>query len=1202
MLSSLAPARRLHGLALLSFALSGEVGQPLVRCIAPAEYDGGLQIFDAAQGPDGLLYFACPEDFAVLCYDGERWRKALLASAPVSLDVDEGGRIWVGSSDAFGYLREAAGGWELVPVAGEVAAGEPERLSFIETRCTSRGVFFLSQELLVLWDGERAKTWRAPADGGFMDVEELGDDVFVLEGTAGCLVLADGELLESDALGAGRILDALCTRGEELVGVWLDEDGLHWLRSGAASETTLRVPELLRGPTYVSDAVLTPGGTLVVASASGVLLVDREGRFQAWLDDETGLPNSLVYSLLVDREGAVWANLSYGIARIDPSTASSFFGTELGLVGTALSFARHEGAAYCGTFEGLFRLDVEGRVRFEQVAAIPSGPVFDLLPTDHGLLLATDLGLLSWDGSVRAPISAAEPLALAALDAGDGDEDAAVVAGFGNVSVLRWKDGAGWTFDAPFQVKWDTDAIVTDEHGFWLHSFDRELHRVPYDGEFGTPVRVQGQWLGMCAVADGILAWDCTRLALLRGASTEPETFAAAAGLDWPELQRSARWVRPSVEDDGRLWLLDPHSLRRFASGLTGVVGAEPDLLWSSPFALEGVQFDEHESASRNGGSVAWLNTHEGLVRLELDRLRPPPVSDPLVWPSTRTGDGTWSPLPAGALPVDSSLRVEVAAAAFDATPTTYRYRLEGIEHDWCEWTQAALKEYTTLPGGEYVLHVQSRKQGRTLGESRLAFAVLAPWFTRWPAVLLGLAALGSLAFGIARWRSARLTRENERLGRLVAERMRDLEAEKALVLEHSAELERVNERLVREIDAREAADRAQREMHERLGEAERLESLGVLAAGIAHDFNNYLTSILGYAQMALDERGARGELAEHLRSVTVISREAAELCSGLLSLAGRTPVQAGPVDLSHTVRGMESLLRTSLKDRGQLRLELAEDVPTIAGDAAHLRRALVNLVINASEACEGRASPVVVRTGSIACGPADLARMHRDGERAAGEYAYVEVEDQGAGMTGEAMRHVFDPFFSTKLVGRGLGLTTVFRIVSSHGGAIDVHSEVGRGTRVRLLFPRCDRVRTTPVEETTAAGGAKLAGRVLVVDDDEHVRKLSALFCRRLGLEVTTAASGRDALTHLAASNGDIDAVLLDLSMPGMDGLQVLAEIRGVRPELPILVVSGYTDRLPREPDGATRFLAKPFSLEMLARELQHALECSPAQVRSTH
>lgn len=1188
--------------AFLASLLSGaalaqrtEIGHPLVRCIPPTEYDGGLQIFDAVQTPDGLLHFACSEDFAVLRYDGERWRKLFLPVPPVSLDADEDGRVWVGSSDDFGFLRPSASGAEFVSLAGAVAEREPALLSFVKTRCTSQGVFFLSKEVLVQWDGQRERTWHARAESGFMDIEELGTDVFVLSGEEGLRVLADGELLESDVLGPERVrFDALWSNGEELIGAWLNADGLNWIRSDAPGVSTLHVPELLRGPTYLSDVVRTPEGTLIVSSANGVLLVDAAGRFQAWLDDDAGLPNSLAYSLLLDREGAVWANLSYGIARIEPSPALSFFGEELGLMGTPIAFARYEGATYCCTYEGLFRLVLEPRAHFERIEPVPSQAVFDIVATGQGLLLATEAGLLLWDGSHRSMLSQTQPLAFASTSvSADGTDEDVIVAGFDALQTLRWREQGGWTFSPPFPVPWGTDQIIASTGVLWVHSFDHELFRVPYDGEFGTPERVAGEWLGVTAVPGGCLAWNCARLAFLSDASAEPEPFVPAASLDWAELQRSSRWVRPQLDSSGRLWLLQPHSLRRLQGDIVSGVLDVADVAWASPLALEGAQFDERDPR------VVWLGTHEGVVRLQPEGVRAAAAADPLVWPSARTGDEPWGAF-LSRLPFDASVRVEVAAAVFDGTPTTYRYRLEGLEHDWGAWTSEAQKEYTSLPGGDFVLHVQAQKQGRILGESRLVFGVLAPWYATWPAILGGLGLLAASTAGGVRWRSARLARENERLGRLVAERVHDLQAVQARVLEHAAELERVNDRLVQEIDAREAGDRAQREMHLRLEKAERLESLGVMAAGIAHDFNNYLTSIQGYAQIALDERGTREERAEALGNVTLIARQAAELCSGMVSLAGRTASLVEPVELSQTVRGMESLLRSSVKDRSELRLDLASALPAVAGDSGQLRRALVNLVINAAEASENTSSPIVVRTGTALLSHADLTRMHRDGEREAGLYVWVEVEDEGAGMTADSLHHLFDPFFSTKHVGRGLGLTTVFRIVSSHGGAIDVQTTPGRGTRVRLCFPRSAVLRPPPLERAPARKGAALSGRILVVDDDESVRHLSALFCRRLGLEVATAANGPDALARLEAPQDAIDAVLLDLSMPGMDGLAVLAEIRRSRPYLPVLLVSGYADRLPPAPDGATRFLPKPFSLETIAAALQQTLEGAPALERS--
>jgi len=1175
------------GLGALATAQSDELGLPLVRCFPPEQYDGGLQVFDLAQGPDGVLHFASPEDFAVFAYDGERWRKTPIGVSALSLDCDADGRLWIGSNGECGWL--GPDGASFTPVVGPLAGPDGQPASFELTRCTRMGVFFLSAELLVLWDGEHATTWRATAEGGFMDLEALGEDVFVLDGQRGLLELVEGQLVESDALGAARVpYDALASDGRRLVGVWLGEAGLNWIGTGDEHASSLAVPELLRGPTYVSDAVTMPDGSLVVSSASGILLLDAQGRFRGWLDDEAGLPNSLAYSLHVDREGAVWAGLAYGLARIDPTAATSFFGAELGLVGTPLVLSRHGGEAYCGTFEGLFRLDDrEGRRRFQAERDTPSLPIYDLLSTLHGLLVATEQGLLLLEDERGSLLSETQVLALARWETPDPvHAETVLVATFEGLRVLAWSAADGWNLGAPFPVAWSTDAIAVDERGLWLHSTERALFRLPFDGSFGEPQRIPGEWLGLSRAPTGILAWSRERLCFLADAAAHPEPVELA-GLDWAACMRETSRVHPLVDEDGRLWLFDRRSLRRLRGTLSAGIQPEADLEWASPFALEGVQFDELDP------NVAWLDTHEGLVRFEIDGLRPAPASAPLLWASVQREGEDWRPFRGGeSLPPRASVRAEVAAAVFDGTETSYRYRLDGLERDWSPWTTLAVKEYAGLPGGDYTLHVQARHAGRLGAERELAFGVRAPFYSSAPGLALELLLLASAGFGLLRWRSLRLRRENERLGGMVAERTQDLEAEKRRVLEHTRELERVNQRLVEASEAREVADAARRELHERLTEAERFESLGAVAAGIAHDFNNYLATILGYAELAQDERLGRVTRVEHLEKVVTISQQAAELCSGLLSLTGRAPVLAAPLDLSATVRGMESLLRMSVKDRAGLRLELADELPAVAGDPSQVSRALVNLVINAAEASQGARSPIVVRTAARECTADDLRRMHHAGVCAPGNFVQVEVEDEGVGLAPEALRRIFDPFYSTKFVGRGLGLSTVFRIVASHAGAIDVRSAVGHGTTMRLLFPAAAGVARALSDPALAEPPVALSGRVLVVDDDRRVRELTVRFCRHLGLEVTSAAGGREALELLADREARVDAVILDLSMPEMGGLEVLATLRRTHPGLAVLLVSGYAEPLPREAlDDATWFLPKPFTLAALALALQRAL-----------
>jgi CheY-like chemotaxis protein len=257
----------------------------------------------------------------------------------------------------------------------------------------------------------------------------------------------------------------------------------------------------------------------------------------------------------------------------------------------------------------------------------------------------------------------------------------------------------------------------------------------------------------------------------------------------------------------------------------------------------------------------------------------------------------------------------------------------------------------------------------------------------------------------------------------------------------------------------------------------------------------------------------------------------------------------------------------------------------------------VVNLVINAAEASQEKKGAITVRTGMVELQAKDLLVMHRAGERRPGVYLFLEVEDEGVGFPSESLKRIFDPFFSTKFVGRGLGLASVFRIVASHEGAIDVRTAPGRGMTMRLLFPELAGplpIASSP--EPAARSRPSLAGRLLVVDDDRMVREVTVDLCGRLGLEVASAGSGEQALALLARAEESFAAVLLDLSMPGMGGLEVLSRLRALHPGLPVLVMSGYADRLPAEaPDGVTTFLRKPFSLDALARALEGVLQGTP-------
>jgi len=396
---------------------------------------------------------------------------------------------------------------------------------------------------------------------------------------------------------------------------------------------------------------------------------------------------------------------------------------------------------------------------------------------------------------------------------------------------------------------------------------------------------------------------------------------------------------------------------------------------------------------------------------------------------------------------------------------------------------------------------------------------------------------------------------------------------------------------VIRDVTEIRRAEQERRQLEAQVQQAQKLESLGVMAGGIAHDFNNLLMAVLGNVELALLESPAWSGARPHLDEIATAARRGADLCGQMLTYAGRRTAPERPVDLTGLVEGLRRMLEVSVSKKVLLRFDLAPDLPAVVGDPTQLRQVLVNLVVNASEATVEGAGEVVVRTRVAECREDELVSPWGADPMPGGRYAALEVADTGCGMDEETRARMFEPFFTTKLTGRGLGLAATLGIVRGHGGTLHVDSEPGRGTLVRVLLPAA-RVQAVAEEEAAPAAQALRGhGRVLVVDDEEEVLAVCAAMVERLGFEVVTAADGRSAVETFNAASESFVAVLLDLTMPGLDGLEALREMRRTRPEVRVVLASGFpaaeiAERLAAEPPAA--FLQKPYTMGTLAAALE--------------
>ena len=390
-------------------------------------------------------------------------------------------------------------------------------------------------------------------------------------------------------------------------------------------------------------------------------------------------------------------------------------------------------------------------------------------------------------------------------------------------------------------------------------------------------------------------------------------------------------------------------------------------------------------------------------------------------------------------------------------------------------------------------------------------------------------------------------------------------------------------------------AEEAHRRFERQTQESQRLESLGLLTGGIAHDFNNLLTVVLGNTRLALTELAPDSPLERRLLRIRAAAEHGAALTEQMLVYAGRGSHVRKPSDLSRLVADMLELLRASLPARCELRHELAADAWGELDDT-QLRQVLLNLATNAGESLGEGAGSVTIRTGKLNADGAYLADTRGVPDPEPGSYVFVEVADDGPGIEAETQRRVFDPFFSTKFSGRGLGLAAVLGIVRGHGGVVKLASGPGRGTCFRVLLPSAGEllvpVHGSPAEAEAAAPAR--SGRVLVVDDEDAVLEIAEEFLAREGFDAVTAGSGREAVRRFAAEPRGFDAAVIDLAMPDLSGERVAAEIRALRPDLPLVLASGFSAELAAARClelGAARFLHKPYAPDDLVRAVRGVL-----------
>jgi PAS domain S-box-containing protein len=396
-----------------------------------------------------------------------------------------------------------------------------------------------------------------------------------------------------------------------------------------------------------------------------------------------------------------------------------------------------------------------------------------------------------------------------------------------------------------------------------------------------------------------------------------------------------------------------------------------------------------------------------------------------------------------------------------------------------------------------------------------------------------------------------------------------------------------------RDISERQRAEEERRQLEVRMQQAQKLDSLGMLAGGLAHDFNNLLLSVLCNASVAMERAPANSDLRGHLEKIIKSGQRASELTRQMLAYSGQAAYDVHPLALSELVEEIADLMRAALPKTVNLQLELANDLPMIQADGSQLQQVIMNLLLNAAEAIGHQPGTVVARTELRPRLANELDAAFIGHPLTPGQYVCLEVADTGCGMSTDTLARIFDPFFSTKAKGRGLGLSALLGIVRSHHGAVRVTSTVGRGTTFTILFPPAVGTIRRPVSRLQCTT-LPVSSTVLVVDDEEDIREVVQTILESRGARVLTASDGVSGIELFRRHADEINVVLLDMTMPGMGGETVLQRILDIRPDARVILSSGYSEQEAlAHLDGhrMAGFVPKPYTAQALIDSIGSAL-----------
>jgi signal transduction histidine kinase len=1025
-------------------------GLPFLQNFSVRDFKAYHQNWAAIQAPNGLMYFA--NNNGVLEFDGVNWRLTAIPNRSTvrSIDADSSGVVYVGAQGDFGLVRpDGRGGLQYRSLLDRVPDRYRHFADVWSVHVTRQGVYFRTKKYLFRWNAPSLTVIESATS--FHRSYVIGGAILVSQEKVG-ITRVDGDSTKpwpGGAFFADRPIYAMVPFPQGGVLVGTQKDGFFLLRGGEATPFPTQADSYLRERQMYNGAVLADGTIAIATLYGGVVVLAEDGSIVSVVDRSTGLISDKVHGVWVDREYGLWLALDNGLARIEPVSPFSWYEESSGLVGNVQAVARHEGRLYAATSRGVYRLESVRSpsgtplARFAPVGTI-STQCWSLLERHGTLLCGTNDGVYAIrKGRVRH-LGGTTSFHLYASTR----DSLLVYAGLKDgVAVLRFRDGQ-WNLDDKLAgVTGEIRAVLEHGDDLWLGSKFQGAWRIRrstaeaslYDTSRGVPAG----WVRVFEVGGRPIFSSETGL----------YRYDSAVDRFLPDSVFGAQYtgrvgVSPLQEDSaGRVWINSGNE----------IVMAEPDA--ERTYTIREAPFqripDEMEiNVIYPDGRWMWFGGTEGLIRFDFGRFRDPltPLPTLLRRVTLMKTDSALnvSSTDEAELPhAYNALRFEFSLPSFDhVSRNQYRYWLEPFDADWSVWNEQTKKEYTNLPEGTYVFHVQGRTvYGRPAREATLAFAIRPPWYRAWYAVLMYTAlSAGLLTIGI-RARVRVLTARNRMLEEKVRERTKALE-----------------------------------EAQVRLIHSEKMAAVGQMVAGLAHEINNPLTFVYANHEyirervqklvqmleavdrsrdMLSDEVRARVDRIKHELEYEKLVPELDQALQSALyggerikniveNLRHFADIEAGEMRETDLNRNLDIIVDLFMGRHGEIDfVRRYEPLPPVRCYVSELNQCVMNVLRNAVQAVEDARNRGTLPT--YVSGRIDI-------ETRTGGNGWVEIaiRDNGIGIPEEIRTKIFDPFFTTRKVGlgKGIGLTEAYAIVQKHHGLIDVQSQLHEGTEVTIRLP----------------------------------------------------------------------------------------------------------------------------------------------------